>query len=211
MILLVIVIFISGCASQEIPTKTPSIIQPPPQELPEQPEIEPMQSQIQQPEIQEQTKKWRQLNVPCTGDFFDSHIHFDVLTESNEYGHPIGSSLTPKELAKRMSEHKVGCGVLFVSAFDLNKQFDSMRESLSGLNVGFVPFFSLFNPSLSSIQAIYQGREGIFFGIGEIGFYEGPLVGTSLAEDPWPAIFEYAAKENLFLMLHPTQEQADDL
>lgn len=211
--LLFIVILINGCMLKQ-------------KSLPEE-KVQPQQEQIeQQPQsyanenVQEtekrvdemQIKKWRQVKVPCNGDFFDSHIHFDaLLTNSNQYMHQEGFSLTSKELATRMGEHKVGCGVMFVSIFDINKQFDSLRENLSGLNVGFIPFFSIFNPSLSSIQAMYVGREGTFFGIGEIGFYEGPLLGTSLAEDPWPAIFEYAAKENLFLMLHPTQKQANDL
>lgn len=113
-----------------------------------------------------------------------------------------------------MKEHNVGCVVLFVSIFDIDKDFNLMQESLSRVNVGFLPFFPIYDPSqlsVAKISKIDKGREQVFFGIGEIGFYQGPLKGASLTADPWPAIFEYAAKENLFLMFHPTERQANDL
>lgn len=206
-------LLLAGCATQVAEMdQDKSLVQPDKEEKRILPE--PEQEDIPKKTADEvRTKKWRQVDVPCTGDFFDSHIHFDGLVkEDNEFGHSM-DSLTPQELAKRMNENNVGCGVLFVFTYDMNKEFDSMRESLSGLNAGFLPFFigDESQLSLEMIKNIRNGREGTFFGIGEIGFYQGPLLGTSLAADPWPAIFEYAAKENLFLMLHPTQKQASDL
>ncbi len=199
---LISVIIIAGCVSKEIeqqPTK--------------EQESQPLQQESQQLQQESQKKDWRQVEVPCTGDFFDSHIHFDgLIKEENEFYH-LGTSLTLQELAKRMNENNVDCGVIFVFSYDMDKEFDSLRESLSGLNAGFIPFFigDESQLSLAKIKNTRNEREETFFGIGEFSFYVEPLKGTSLTEDPWPEIFEYAGKENLFLMLHPTQKEANDI
>src|SRR3989344_5488567 len=167
---------------------------------------------------------WVRKEVSCAGKFFDTHVHFDSLVSTlvstlvntgEVFGHGNAYvSLTPKELAKRMSEHEVGCGILFISSSDLNKDYNSLRESMYGINAGFLPFISIFglqgDLSFDRIKDAYNGREETLFGIGEYGFYTGPLVGTSFTADPWPAIYEYAAKNNLLLMLHPAQQQANE-
>lgn len=162
-----------------------------------------------------QTTQWREKKVSCDGDFFDSHAHFDGLVTRHPFAPgPPWVSLTPQELARRMSEYNVGCAVLFVASSDMDKDFNRMQEDLSGTEVGFLPFFPGYEPAqltIPKIDKVYKGREKVFFGVGEIGFYQGPLVGTSLSQDPWPAIFEYAAKENLILMFHPTEKEANDL
>lgn len=161
-----------------------------------------------------QTTQWSQRKVSCEGEFFDSHAHFDGLLSASIFAPGHGrASLMPQDLAKRMNEHNVGCVVLFV-AIDIEEGLNRMQESLSSSNVGFLPFFPIYDPSqlsIAKINKINEGREQVFFGIGEIGFYQGPLAGTSLTAEPWPAIFEYAAKENLFLMFHPTERQANDV
>lgn len=151
------------------------------------------------------TNKWNLQRVPCEGDFFDSHAHFDGLVDEHPFTPgPRWVSLAPQDLAKRMSEHKVDCVVLFVDMTNIEVGINRMQESLADTGVGFVPF-------LPEYDLLPLSGEKVFFGIGEIGFYEGPLKGTSLTADPWPKIFEYAAKENLFLMFHLTEQQADDL
>src|SRR3989338_5186366 len=164
---------------------------------------------------------WVRKEVSCAGKFFDTHVHFDGLAHAEiVFGHGNAyTSLTPKELAKRMSENGIGCGILFVSSLDMNKNYDAMRESISGISAGFKPFISIYestgnfsldtiNFSLDTIKQVYEGREEAFFGIVEYGFYIGPLLGTSFAAEPWPEIYNYAAERNLILMLHPTRKQA---
>src|SRR3989338_6669879 len=162
---------------------------------------------------------WVRKEVSCAGKFFDTHVHFDGLVNAEMeivFGHGNAyTSLTPKELAKRMSENGIGCGILFVSIIDMNKDYDAMRESISDISAGFKPFISIYestgNFSLDTIKQVYEGREEAFFGIGEYGFYTEPLLGTSFAAEPWPEIYNYAAGKNLFLMLHPTQKQASEI
>ena len=167
---------------------------------------------------------WVRKEVSCAGKFFDTHVHFDGLAHAEiVFGHGNAyTSLTPKELAKRMSENGIGCGILFVSIIDMNKDYDAMRESISDISAGFKPFISIYestgnfsldtiNFSLDTIKQVYEGREEAFFGIGEYGFYTEPLLGTSFAAEPWPEIYNYAAGKNLFLMLHPTQKQASEI
>lgn len=166
-------------------------------------------------ELGSQTTRWRQRHVSCDGGFFDSHTHFDGLLSTNTLvpAH-TRTSLKPQELAKRMNEHQVRCAVLFVATPDMDKDFDRMQESLSGTSIGFVPFFpgnDFSQLSIARINKVYKGREQAFFGIGEIPFYVGQLKGTSLTQDPWPSIFEYAARENLILMFHLTGKEANDL
>ena len=160
---------------------------------------------------------WIRKEVSCAGKFFDTHVHFDGLAHSEiVFGHGNAyASLMPKELAKRMSENGIGCGILFVTSLDMNKDYDAMRESISGISAGFKPFINVFgstgNISLDTIKQGYGGREEAFFGIGEYAFYTEPLLGTSFTAEPWPAIYNYAAGKNLFLMLHPTQKQASEI
>src|SRR3989344_1296186 len=208
-ILLLIIISISGCTTKTQDENTSQILQEP---------LQPVQQQTQpQQNIAPQTAQWKKQSVTCNGDFFDTHAHFDGLENTGEvFGHGNAYvSLTPKELAQRMSEHKVGCGILFISSSDLNKDYDAMRESMQGVNAGFLPFINVFGSSgtlsLDSIKDAYNGREEAFFGIGEYAFYVGPLVGTSFTADPWPTIYEYATEKDLFLMLHPTQQQANEI
>ena len=209
-LLLLIIISISGCTTKTQEENLSQIQQEP---------FQPVQEQTQpQQNIAPQAAQWKKQSVACNGDFFDTHAHFDGLENTGEvFGHGNAYvSLTPKELAQRMSEHKVSCGILFVSSMDLNKDYDSMRESMQGINAGFLPFINVFGSSrgdisLDVIKNAHNGREEAFFGIGEYGFYTGPLTGTSLTADPWPAIFEYAAEKDLVLMLHPTQLQANEI
>src|SRR3989344_528534 len=69
---------------------------------------------------------WVRKEVSCAGKFFDTHVHFDGLANAEmeiDFGHGKAyTSLTPKELAKRMSENGIGCGLLFVSILDRNKK-----------------------------------------------------------------------------------------
>src|SRR3990167_6369702 len=125
---------------------------------------------------------WVRKEVSCAGKFFDTHVHFDGLANAEMeivFGHGNAyTSLTPKELAKRMSENGIGCGILFVSIIDMNKDYDAMRESISDISAGFKPFISIYestgnfsldtiNFSLDTIKQVYEGREEAFFGIGE--------------------------------------------
>ena len=208
-ILLLVIISISGCTTKTQEENLSQIQQEP---------FQPVQEQTQpQQNITPQVAQWKKQNVACNGEFFDTHAHFDGLENTGEvFGHGNAYvSLTPKELAQRMSEHKVGCGILFISSSDLNKDYDAMRESMRGVNAGFLPFINVFGSSgtlsLDSIKDAYNSREEAFFGIGEYAFYVGPLVGTSFTADPWPTIYEYAAEKDLFLMLHPTQQQANEI
>jgi len=226
--LLLLVFIVFGCAEKTLVPKEPLVAEEPEPLFEEQKvnkttEEEPIGiksaeeeiSQVAEKAASEAESSWTQRKVSCAGSLFDTHAHFDALVQSKDYpSHSQWVSLTPQELEKRMIEHKVGCAVLFVATLDMDKQFDSMRESLVGLDVGFLPFFIAFDGTKLSpemISKIHEGREEAFFGIGELAFYVEPLIGTSLVADPWPAIFEYAAKENLFLMLHPTQQQASDV
>src|SRR3989338_4593470 len=142
--LLLLVFIVFGCAEKTLVPKEPLVAEEPEPLFEEQKvnkttEEEPIGIKSAEEEISRVAEKaaseaesppWTQRKVACTGNLFDTHVHFDALVQSSDnYAHSAWVSLTAQELANRMGEHKVGCGVLFVTTLDMTKQFDSMRES----------------------------------------------------------------------------------
>ncbi|MBI2133644.1 amidohydrolase family protein [Candidatus Woesearchaeota archaeon] len=215
--LLLLILLLFGCSSaQKVPEpavlETPEIKQPaevmPGGQIavPEINESKPVEN-IAAPEPVVLKEPYTAKKVECNGKFFDTHSHFEAMANHGSFGM---ENFEFSDFASVMKENGVGCSVVFVASFDMDKDFDSMRDSLSDPGVGYVPFMEVLSDADAVMQS-YMGKEDSFFGIGEVAFYMGPLKGTSLEDDPWPEMFEFAGKNKLFMMIHITELQLDDL
>lgn len=142
------------------------------------------------------------------GQLFDTHAHW---AGARDAGH---ARLDPQTFAARMAEHDVGACVLFTSSVDAAEQYPAVLEQLVTSDVAYLPFLqpqSLGHLQDGAVTTVHESHDGSFAGIGEIIFYGGPMQGTSITADPWPALFAFAAERDVPLMVHPTKAQADGL
>lgn len=142
------------------------------------------------------------------GRLFDTHAHW---AGAEDAGH---QRLDPEDFAARMAEHDVGGCVLFTSSVDAVDAYPSVLDALATADVDYFPFLqpqSRVHLLDAEVTSVHDQHDPVFAGIGEIIFYGGPMQGTSLTAEPWPALFQYAAAGNVPLMIHPTTEQADGL
>lgn len=142
------------------------------------------------------------------GALFDTHVHWS-LGESK--GH---QSLQLDSLTDRLEAHDVGAAVLFSDLRRFTSGYDETIESLTQGDVAYLPFMTPMTIQQFSgpgLNSIYEESPGIFHGVGEIVYYGGPMEGQPFDADPMPGIFDFAARHDLPVMLHPTQRQLDGI
>lgn len=158
---------------------------------------------------------WDTVNVSCGGQFIDTHTHFHSIRDSMIADATEDSSgLDESEYAARMREHNISCVVPFVSAAKFDTRFDAVGEQLSEKNVGYLPFLSNVGTSpgasmVEELKRVHEKRKNVIVGIGEITFEHDGMGSLSLEE--FSELFEYAGKQDVPVMFHPTQTQAAEL
>lgn len=139
------------------------------------------------------------------GILFDTHVHLDQPAVAARLGCVAGAL-------------EVEAVVLFahMDPDDTISTEEAYRLAIAGREALFVPFFHV-DPEAPSDMAPERLAPvlrdvGLFFrGIGEVGLYQPPWRGTSIADDPWPEVFRFAAERDLFLMLHLVEGEAGPL
>ena len=139
------------------------------------------------------------------GALYDTHAHLD-------------ESGFAAQLGCRMLAHEVERAVLFAymnpdGATDSEK---NLKANIEGFPGRFVPFFhvdpkSPADVSPARLDRVVQASPSLFRGIGEFGLYRQPWQGSDLADSPWPAVFEWAAANDMWLMLHVRPDLFDQL
>lgn len=94
----------------------------------------------------------------------------------------------------------------------------TMLQAVVENNPGrFIPFYNgdpntIGEISVENLQTILDAdSDQLFRGIGEFAFYQDPLSGTLLTADPWPEVFQWAADNELIIMIHLNQDQGTEL
>lgn len=144
-------------------------------------------------------------STPCEGEWYDTHTHLDDMEFSTD-------------IAKQMRANNIGCSVIFthLDLDDIDNSLLEIREEFSPNPGRFVLFADVIANNVGSVSrqkldSVWKEYPDVFKGIGENAFYREPLVGTSLQAEPWPIIFEFAAVHDVFVMLHLTANEVDDL
>lgn len=148
----------------------------------------------------------RQSPVSCGERWYESHAHMEDPDALENY-------------VQRLKNNAVGCSLLFVGIeWDyLNTTYAEVRAIIDSNPGRFVPFYNgdpntLSEISVINLQAILdKDTKNLFRGIGEFAFYQDPLLGTTLTDDPWPEIFAWAADNDLTIMIHLNQDQGTEL
>lgn len=196
---------LAGCAGDE-DQSAPQPTSPPPTTDPETP-TEPTETP-ETPAVDVDELEASVSDRSFEGQLFDTHAHWAGAADA---GH---QRLDPQGFAARMAEHDVGGCVLFTSSADAVDAYPSVLQALDTEDVDYFPFLQPQRRSHlmeGDVTNIHDRHDPVFAGIGEIIFYGGPMQGTSLTADPWPALFEYAATRDVPLMIHPTKAQAEGL
>ena len=144
--------------------------------------------------------------VTCANQWYESHAHMEDLDAFEDY-------------IARLNESGVGCSLLFVGIeWDHLKRTYAEVTAIVENNPGrFIPFYngdpnSVAEISVENLQAILdEDTDNVFRGIGEFAFYSEPLVNTTLTADPWPDVFQWAADNNLIIMVHLNSDQGIEL
>lgn len=142
------------------------------------------------------------------GKLFDTHVHWDRGTSK---GHP---SLTLDLLTSRQAEHDVGAAVLFSDLAHFVDDYGGVVETLARESVDYLPFMSPQTMQLFSgdgLESMYRGSERVFHGVGEMAYYGGPLRGQAFDDPPMAGILEFCARNDLAMMVHPTQMQVEGI
>ena len=140
------------------------------------------------------------------GEWFDTHAHWRMADTFNY------DDYATEDLTARQAEHGVGATVLFVTRRPFVNAYQETVETLATPDVDYLPFF--FPGGFRSARqrrGFFDEMHPIDHGIGEVTFYAGREQGKALTDDPFPEYFQLAAEEDLVLMLHPTEQQADGL
>lgn len=148
----------------------------------------------------------KQDAVDCSGQWYETHAHMEDLDALDEY-------------VERLDDFGVGCSVLFVGMeWDhLERTYTEVQAVVENNPGRFIPFYngdpnSIAEISVENLQSILDGdSDDLFRGIGELAFYDEPLLGTALTDDPWPAIFQWAGDNSLIIMIHLNADQGVEL
>lgn len=135
------------------------------------------------------------------GALFDSHLHLDDRA--------LG-----RALRCRMQEQDVAEAVLFAELKPGSAGSDeaALRAAAGGTPRRFVPFFYVSPQSPADMEPaklsqVYSGRESLLRGVGEIGLYRSPWIGTSMSTSPLPDVFRWVDDRDLWIMVHPRIDQ----
>lgn len=138
------------------------------------------------------------------GDLLDTHVHWGQADSKG------ATDLTIDDLTARQEAHGVGGTVLFASMDFFEDDYGGTVETLDRASVDYLPFMTpgtLEQFSGEGLASLYAGHEDVFYGVGEIVYYGGPMLGKAFDAEPMPGVFEFVDRNGLVLMLHPTQEQ----
>lgn len=135
------------------------------------------------------------------GSWFDTHAHWDA-NMSDPYT-PMTNTLD------LMATYDVGASVLFTNVGYFARDYEQTVQTLAHDDVGLVPFLSPMGGG--QFYSIRDQMGQAAYGIGELIYYAGALKGQPIQSQQMDQYFEYAAKEALVLMLHPTSVQADGI
>lgn len=207
---------LAGCGAEEgdnaTPTQTPTDTPTPTQPSTAHPE----ETTTNEPTAETTTTDGANIgalerdvsDLSFDGELFDTHAHW---AGARDAGH---ARLDPETFASRMDANDVGGCVLFTSSVDVVQRYPSVLQQLATDEVDYLPFLQPHSRAHlmdGEVTNVYSDHPVAFMGVGEIIFYGGPMRGTSLTADPWPKLFQFAADNDVPLMIHPTQEQEDGL
>lgn len=142
----------------------------------------------------------------CANAWFDTHTHADDLDVT-------------QHMVTRMDDKNVGCALVF-TLMNVDELADNYQDvvNLVAQHPGrFVPFYTINPQRVSDItvnnlqRVLNRDSNNLFRGIGEYAFYRQPLLNTRLDSAPWPAVFEWAADNDLIIMIHLVSSQGDEL
>jgi hypothetical protein len=135
------------------------------------------------------------------GSLYDTHAHADL-------------SGAPAALHCLGQRHNVPTIVLFAGATGGTKAGQRVRDWMSPYGSRFTPFVHLDPKSVSDFNVTELDRALAttpqIRGVGELALYRQPWIGKLFGEPPWASVFDWVAANNLWIMVHPRQNQMAD-
>ena len=147
------------------------------------------------------------------GPLFESHLHMPELVKDDSIKNTstLDIDVTAQEIINYLNKEKVDQAIAF-SLPNPQKFQEYYTIANKFRDVEAIKLFVGYpGPYPQMLESILGMSNGLYKGLGELGFYTYPLKGTPPDAPQMSALYNIIGKNNMIVMLHPDNGQAENV